>query len=459
MAEWKKILLEGLDLTGSDVINNTFTVSDSETPASTTNIALGGTLTFAGGGDVSVTESSGTITISATAGDANQNAFSNVTVDAGNNAAADSATDTLVLAGEADVITTTGTDDDTVTISIDAGGIGTAKLADSAVTQGKIATGAVTTFKIADTAVTTAKIANSNVTTAKLADDAVTNAKLADDAVETANIVDSNVTLAKMADLADMKVIGNTSGDAATPSAVSILDEDDLTSNSDTSLATQQSIKAYVDGLTGSNITGFLVDNADDSTTGTLTAAGFVAPSLGVAAVSGSNQAGTALTIKGGAGTGEGTGGSITFQVAEAGSAGSTANGFATAMTIDETGLVTINGGLDVNGTLTTIDTTNLRVEDHLIQLNNTATPSTVNAADGGIEIMTGDTTQDPQLFWSSSSHLAGWSIRKRGTSTTAGRIMVQGKSDADPSSAPIAGVGTMHYAATSKNMFVYVDS
>ncbi len=44
-----------------------------------------------------------------------------------------------------------------------------------------------------------------------------------------------------------MSVIGNTSGSSATPSAVSILDEDTLSSNSNTSLATQQSIKAYVD--------------------------------------------------------------------------------------------------------------------------------------------------------------------------------------------------------------------
>ena len=44
-----------------------------------------------------------------------------------------------------------------------------------------------------------------------------------------------------------MKVLGNTSGSATAPQEVSILDEDDMTSNSATSLATQQSIKAYVD--------------------------------------------------------------------------------------------------------------------------------------------------------------------------------------------------------------------
>jgi len=45
-----------------------------------------------------------------------------------------------------------------------------------------------------------------------------------------------------------MKVLGNVSGGAAAPAEVAILDEDDMASDSATALATQQSIKAYVDG-------------------------------------------------------------------------------------------------------------------------------------------------------------------------------------------------------------------
>jgi hypothetical protein len=45
-----------------------------------------------------------------------------------------------------------------------------------------------------------------------------------------------------------MKVLGNTSGSATAPQEVNILDEDDMSSDSSTALATQQSIKAYVDG-------------------------------------------------------------------------------------------------------------------------------------------------------------------------------------------------------------------
>jgi hypothetical protein len=72
--------------------------------------------------------------------------------------------------------------------------------------------------------------------------------KLATDAVETAKIKDGNVTKAKIENVANLKVLGNTSGSAAAPQEVAILDEDTMSSNSATSLATQQSIKAYVDG-------------------------------------------------------------------------------------------------------------------------------------------------------------------------------------------------------------------
>ena len=78
-------------------------------------------------------------------------------------------------------------------------------------------------------------------------DSGVTAAKLATGAVTTTKIVNANVTKAKIENVADYKVLGNVSGAAAAPQEVAILDEDDMVSDSDTALATQQSIKAYVD--------------------------------------------------------------------------------------------------------------------------------------------------------------------------------------------------------------------
>jgi len=85
------------------------------------------------------------------------------------------------------------------------------------------------------------------IATGKIAASAVTTAKIADSNVTTAKIADSNVTKAKIENLSDYKVLGNVSGGAAAPAEVAILDEDNMASNSATSLATQQSIKAYAD--------------------------------------------------------------------------------------------------------------------------------------------------------------------------------------------------------------------
>jgi len=53
-----------------------------------------------------------------------------------------------------------------------------------------------------------------------------------------------------LASINNLNVLGNVSGSTAAPTSVEIKDEDAMTSNSATALATQQSIKAYVDAST-----------------------------------------------------------------------------------------------------------------------------------------------------------------------------------------------------------------
>jgi len=77
---------------------------------------------------------------------------------------------------------------------------------------------------------------------------------VADSGITTAKIADSAVTKAKIENVANMKALGNTSGSAVAPQEVAILDENDMSSDSDTSLATQQSIKAYVDTTAGPTV-------------------------------------------------------------------------------------------------------------------------------------------------------------------------------------------------------------
>lgn len=94
-------------------------------------------------------------------------------------------------------------------------------------------------------------------------DSGISTAKIADDAVTTAKILNSNVTKAKIENVADMKVLGNTSGSATAPQEVSVLDEDDMSSDSNTAIATQQSIKAYVDSSATSASTQFGIIKSD----------------------------------------------------------------------------------------------------------------------------------------------------------------------------------------------------
>jgi len=88
------------------------------------------------------------------------------------------------------------------------------------------------------------QVKDSGITTGKIGASAVTTAKIA-----SSTGASDGVTFAKIQHLSDMTMIGNVSGGATAPAEVSILDEDNMASNSATSLATQQSIKAYVDAL------------------------------------------------------------------------------------------------------------------------------------------------------------------------------------------------------------------
>lgn len=79
----------------------------------------------------------------------------------------------------------------------------------------------------------------------------------------------------------------------------------------------------------------FLLDQSNDK-------AGTLATEIDIEDASGTNTAGTALTIKGGAGTGTGAGGAIIFQTADGGSSGSSVNSHATRVTITDDGKVGI---------------------------------------------------------------------------------------------------------------------
>ena len=90
------------------------------------------------------------------------------------------------------------------------------------------ATETVTSTKLNDLGSPTAALTAASIGTADIADDAITPALIADDAVTTPAILDANVTFAKLTD---------------------VIDDDTMTGASATTLATSESIKAYVDSL------------------------------------------------------------------------------------------------------------------------------------------------------------------------------------------------------------------
>jgi len=121
---------------------------------------------------------------------------------------------------------------------------------------------------------------------------------------------------------------------------------------------------------------------------------------------SGTDVAGTNLTIKAGAGTGAGAGGSILFQTADGTTSGSGVNSFTTAMTIADDGAVTIAGNLTVNGTTTTVNSNTVDIGDNIILLNSdeTGTPS----QNAGLEVERGTAT-NVYLRWNETTDL--WQV------------------------------------------------
>jgi hypothetical protein len=77
----------------------------------------------------------------------------------------------------------------------------------------------------------------------------ITTAKLNDGAVTTIKLGDNQVTLAKIAQIANLKVLGNVSGGTANVAEVTIIT--DLASASSTTLATSSAVKSYIDANIG----------------------------------------------------------------------------------------------------------------------------------------------------------------------------------------------------------------
>jgi hypothetical protein len=176
------------------------------------------------------------------------------------------------------------------------------------------------------------QLANLGVTTAKIDNDAVTSGKIAAGAVVTAKIADANVTDVKIASssIQNGHIVNGTIANAK------------LANSAITIAGTSTSL--------GGSITAATILNG----TGVVSASAVTSPSQGTLTVNGTN---IDLGVQ--------TGDSPTFAA------------------------LTITGDLTVNGTTTTINTSNLVVEDRFVFLN-AGSGSVVPAGEGGIIVESG---------------------------------------------------------------------
>ena len=105
-------------------------------------------------------------------------------------------------------------------------------------------TDTVTSTNLNDLGSPTAALTAASIGTADIADDAITPALIADDAITTPAILDANVTFAKLTD---------------------VIDDDTMATATDTTLATSESIKAYVDKLKPNVVQAIKTDTFTES--------------------------------------------------------------------------------------------------------------------------------------------------------------------------------------------------
>jgi len=217
-----------------------------------------------------------------------------------------------------------------------------------------------------------------------------------------------------------------------------VRDEDDFASADATSLATTESIKAYVDA----QVTAQDLDLTTDSGTISIDLDSETFTIAGTANEIETSAAGSQITI-----------------------------GIVTNPTL--TGDVIITGDLDVQGTTTFLDTTNVQTIDKVFRLavaddpdNDYADASTAvtSSTGSGLEVVT-DTIANAANFakmtWvSGQSSITGWSVRNTGSGVATHGIAVLDKGASDPSTSPASGALFYNSGSTSgtAGLWVYTE-
>ena len=260
--------------------------------------------------------------------------------------------------------------------------------------------------------------------------------------------------------------------------ADSLLTSSETFADNDTSLMTAAAINDRIESFgyttnvgditnvtAGTNISG---GGASGSVTLNLATALTGMTSMAGANGSGTNGAGSDLTLSGGTSTGSGIGGDIFFKTSVRGTSGTDANALESAMKIAAATavggdpVVTIYGDLVVNGSTSQVDVQTLTVEDKTIEIAEGAN-SDANANGAGLVVDTSATAANKASFkWVNSSvGISGWEVRDSGSSLPQMGVAVLNKYSVDPTITTMP-VGSLAFndAATSgtAGLYLYID-
>jgi len=120
---------------------------------------------------------------------------------------------------------------------------------------------------------------------------------------------------------------------------------------------------------------------------------------------------------------------------------------------------VIVTGDLTVNGTTTTINTSELHVEDKLIKIADVASPDTTSANGAGIQVEASATEAEwPEFKWDKDGKLSGWTLSDyTATSNTDYPVSLMEFGTEAPSGNPEAGNGLFFADTINHNLYIYI--
>ena len=131
--------------------------------------------------------------------------------------------------------------------------------------------------------------------------------------------------------------------------------------------------------------------------------------------------------------------------------------GDATDVTVTTSGDLVVTGDLTVSGDTTTLNTATLLVEDKIIEVATGSGGGSASGADqSGIQINTGNSTQEPMIQWTNATGFRQWSLKYDGDTTNLPIQTVQLEADSGAPSGQDSIAGGLCYNSADGELYFY---